>query len=60
MYPSYGDIGRQQGMDDPEGRAQQGDVLDEDTLTLVEVDELWTQTIVGVEASLVHIHTVLS
>ena len=47
-------------MDNPEGRAQQGDVLDEDTLTLVEVDELWTQTIVGVEAPLVHIHTVLS
>ena len=32
-------------MNYPEGRTQEGDILEEDTFTLVEVDKLWTHTI---------------
>ena len=38
LYPTNGDIRRVQGMDHPERRTQQGDILQQDTFTLVEVD----------------------
>ena len=59
MYATYGNIGRQQGVDDPEGRPQQGDVLNEDALALVQVNHLGTQTVLRTEAALVHVDTVL-
>ena len=58
MYAAHGDVLRQQRVDDPEGRAQQGDILDEDAVALVEVDHLRAQTVLGTEATLVHVDTV--
>ncbi len=43
----------------PEWRAEQSHVLDEDSVTLVEVDELRAQTILGTEAALIHVDAVL-
>ena len=40
-------------MDNPEGRAQQGDILYQNALALVEVDELWTQSVLFGKATLV-------
>ena len=59
MYATHGDVRRQQGMNYPERRAQQCDILDEDTLTLIEVNHLRTQSVGGAEATLIHRHTVL-
>ena len=39
-------------MDHPEGRAQQGDILEEDTLALVEADELGTEAVFRSEDAL--------
>ena len=47
-------------MNDPERRTQQGDILNQDALALVEVNHLWTQTIGGTELTLVHGNTILS
>ena len=52
LHPTNSNICRVQGMDYPEGRTQQGDVLHENTLALVEVDELGTQTILWTEDTL--------
>ena len=60
VHASHGDVFRQQGMDDPEGRAQQGDIFDEDTLALVQVDHLGAQAVARTVASLVHGHPVFS
>ena len=47
-------------MDNPERRAQQGDVLNEDAFALVEVDHLGTQPVGGTKAALVHGDTIFS
>ena len=49
LHTAHCDVGRVEGMDDPERGAQQGDVLKENTLTLVETDKLRTQTVFGSE-----------
>ena len=49
LHTAHCDIGRVEGMDDPERGAQQGDVFKENTLTLVETDKLRTQTVFGSE-----------
>ena len=36
------DVLAEKGMDHPEGRAQEGNPLDQDPLALIELDELWT------------------
>ena len=59
VYATNGDVLRQEGVDDPERGAQQGDILNQDALTLVEVDELGTQTVLRAEAALVHVDTIL-
>ena len=59
LHPAHGDVLRQQGMDDPKGRAQQGEVLHQDVLTLIEVDELRAQAVLLGEDALVHVHAVL-
>ena len=41
-----------EGMDDPEGRAQQRDILEQNALTLIEADELWAQTVFSSEDAL--------
>ena len=46
------DVGRVEGMDHPERRAQQSDILQQDTLTLVERYELGPQTIGRTETAL--------
>ncbi len=58
LHTTYGDVFRQQGMNHPEWRTQQGEVFQEDVLTLVEVDKLWAQTVILGENALVHINTV--
>ena len=60
MYATNGDVLTQQRMNDPEGRAQQRDILDENAVTLVGTDELRTQTILRTEAALVHVDAVFS
>ena len=45
-------------MDNPEWRAQQGDVLYQNALALVEVDELWTHAVLLGEATFVHRYAV--
>ena len=52
LHPADGDIGRVEGMDDPEGRAQQRDILEQDALALIEADELWAQTILRAKHAL--------
>ena len=47
-------------MNHPEGRTQQGDILNENALALVEVDKLWAQTVFFGEAALIHGNTVFS
>ena len=59
MYATYGNVRRQQRMDNPEGRTQQGDVLNENALTLVEVNHLRTQTVLRTKTALVHINAIL-
>ena len=53
------DVCRQQWMDDPERRAQQSDVLDENALALVEVDHLRAQSVLRTKATLIHVDAVL-
>ena len=60
VHTTYGNVLRQQGMNDPERRAQQGNVLNEDALALVEVYHLGTQTVSRSETALVHVNTVFS
>ena len=52
LHPPDGDIGGVEGMDHPEGRTQQGDILHQDAFTLVEVDELRTQAVLRTEHTL--------
>ena len=59
MYAAHGDILGFQGVNHPEGRVEQGDVLDEDALTLGEVDQLWAQTILRSEGALLRALTLL-
>ena len=59
MYAAHGDILRFQGVNHPEGRVEQGDVLDEDALTLGEVDQLWAQTVLRSEGALLRALTLL-
>ena len=58
VYASHGHVLAEQGVDDPEGRTQQGHALDEHTVTLVGVDELRAQSVGLGEASVVHVHAV--
>ena len=60
VYATHGDVGGQQGMDNPERRTQQGDVLYQNAFALVEVDELWAQAVLLGEAALVHGYSVFS
>ena len=52
LHAAHGDVGRMQGMDDPEWRAKQGDVFHQNALTLVEVHQLWAQTVFRTEDAL--------
>ena len=49
LHPTNGDISRLQGMNDPEGRTKQRDILDEDSLAFIEIDELRTQSVLRSE-----------
>ena len=68
MYAAHGDVLRLQGMNHPERRVEQGDVFDEDALTLGEVDQLRTQAVLLSEGALLrgvtfcigHRHTILT
>ena len=59
MDATNGNIRRKQRVKYPEGRTQQGHILDKNTFTLVEVNHLGAQTILGTKAALVHVDTVL-
>ena len=59
MDTTHRDILGQQRVNHPEGRTKQGNVLDEDSLTLVEVNHLGAQTVLRAKATLVHGHTIL-
>ena len=52
LHSSHGDIGRVEGMDYPERRAQEGDVLQQDALTFVKADQLGTKAVFGSEDTL--------
>ena len=52
LYTPDGDVGGVQGVDHPEGRAQQRDVLQEYALTLVEAHQLGAQAVLGAEDAL--------
>ena len=45
FHAAHGDVGGVQGMDGPEGRLQQGDILQQDALTPVEADQLRAETV---------------
>ena len=47
-------------MNDPERRTQQGDIFNQNTITLVQVNHLGTQTVFGTELTLVHGNTIFS
>ena len=57
---THRDVLAEQGVNDPEGRTQERHVLNENVVTLVQVDELRAQAVVLVETALVHVDTVLS
>ena len=59
VYAAHGNVGREQRVDDPERRAQQGDILDENALALVQVNHLRAQPVGRAVASLVHGNAVL-
>ena len=40
LHAAHGDVGGVQGMNDPEGRIEQGDILQENALALVEAHQL--------------------
>ena len=59
MHAAHDDILAEQRVDHPERRAQQGDILDEHSVAIICVDELWTQTVLSRKAALFHIHAIL-
>ena len=52
LYPTDGDIGRVQGMNHPEWRTQQRDILQQNTFALIKTDKLRAQTVFRTEYSL--------
>ena len=59
MYATHNDVFAEQGMDNPERRTQEGYILDEHSVTFVDIDELRAQTILGSESALFHIYAIL-
>ena len=54
-----GDVLRQQGVNHPERRTQQGDVFNEDAFALIQVNHLRAKSVGCSETALVHVHAVL-
>ena len=52
LHSTHCDVSRMEGMDHPERRAQQGNILQQDAFTLVERHKLRPQTILRTKASL--------
>ena len=60
MHPTHSDVLAEQGVDNPERRTQQGDILNENTVAIVDVNELRAQTVLGSETAFLHVHSILS
>ncbi len=59
VYAAHGDVFRQQRVYHPERRAQQRHVFYEYAIALVQVDELWAQSVLRAESSFIHVYAVL-
>ena len=60
VYTIYGDVLREQWVDNPERRVGEFYILDEDAIATVEVYELWTQALSFTKTSFIFRYTILS
>ena len=60
VYTIYGDVLREQWVDNPERRVGELYILDEDSIATIEVYELWTQALSLTKTSFILRYTILS
>ena len=60
VYTIYGDVLREQWVDNPERRVGELYILDEDAIATIEVDKLWTQALSLTKTSFILRYTILS